>query len=228
VIQLIKKYIIVIFAGLLVSGYALAQTEIQTAAQFFEQVAQKYAVSDFVADIGYSNESGDQSGTLYYKEPNMLRINFTNPEGRVLNSDGTRITVYFPSLRVALMSPLRRGDLGLTDTVTPEGLYLMQENYSISYLETRNPVPLEEGSDEMVIKLRLTPRSSREGFRQLDISVGTNGYIRRIIGLNQEYREIQIDFYNIRTNQNIPDAFFDYDPPPEANVLNNFLGIESE
>lgn len=226
-IQLIKRFLILILLGLIGAGFAVSQ-DIQTAANYFDQIAEQYAVTDFIADIIYNNEEGSQSGTLYYKEPNKLRIEFTNPEGQILNSDGRTMTVYFPGLRVALLSPLRKGNTGLAGSVSGEGLNLMRQNYSISYLETRNPVPLEEGSDVMVVKLRLVPRTSREGFRQLDISVGTNGYIRRVVGLTQAYREIQIDYLNIRINQNIPDNFFDYDPPPEANVHNNFLGIESE
>ncbi|MFP4382668.1 MAG: LolA family protein [Spirochaetia bacterium] len=224
---MIKRFFILILLCIIGTGFLFSQ-DIQTASDYFDQIAEQYAVTDYISDIIYTHEEGSQSGTLYYKEPNKLRIEFTNPKGQILNSDGRTVTAYFPNLRVALLSPLRKGNTGLAGAVSGEGLNLMRQNYSISYLETRNPVPLEEDSDVMVVKLRLVPRTSREGFRQLDISVGTDGYIRRIVGLNQEYREIQLDFLNIRINPNIPDNFFDYDPPPEANVHNNFLGVESE
>jgi outer membrane lipoprotein-sorting protein len=41
------------------------------------------------------------------------------------------------------------------------------------------------------------------------------------------FEEHRLDFLNVRTNQNIPDARFDYDSPPSANVYRGFL-FESE
>ncbi len=32
-----------------------------------------------------------------------------------------------------------------------------------------------------------------------------------------------MDFANMKTNQNIPDSRFQYDPPPFANVVEDFL-----
>jgi outer membrane lipoprotein-sorting protein len=75
----------------------------------------------------------------------------------------------------------------------------------------------------MVTKLQLDWRSTTEGFRKLIISVTETFLIRRIVGTTANYEEIQFDFEDIRLNQNLPEARFDYEAPASANMFPNFL-----
>jgi hypothetical protein len=113
-----------------------------------------------------------------------------------------------------------------------QGLLLLKRNYSVAYLVGPDPMPLDEPtldesgampSQELVVKMKLDWRSTDEGFRQLEISVGENGLIRRINGVTVGYENIQFDLTNILVNQNIPDARFDYESPATANIFENFL-----
>jgi outer membrane lipoprotein-sorting protein len=108
---------------------------------------------------------------------------------------------------------------------THEGLVLLRRNYSVAYLESPNPVPLdrEAGENEPVVKLKLDWRSTQEGIRQIEMSVNSDGYIRRFIGITPENDVIQFDFTNIIVNQNIPDTRFNYTLPASANTFENFL-----
>jgi outer membrane lipoprotein-sorting protein len=129
------------------------------------------------------------------------------------------------------------GSESVTGLASSDGLKLMQENYSIAYLDSPDPVPLDSpeegqgsadafggsGSGEMVTKLRLTWRSTSEGFRELILSIDEDRLIRRIVGVTVNYDEIQFDFLDVRLNQNIPTARFDYEAPSSANLFNNFL-----
>jgi outer membrane lipoprotein-sorting protein len=93
----------------------------------------------------------------------------------------------------------------------------------VAYLIGPDYVSLDEGSKEQVKKLRLTSRSTSEGFRQITIAVGRNGLIRRITGVTLSYEEFVMDLTDIAVNQNIPDTRFKYDAPAYANVYQNFL-----
>ena len=75
----------------------------------------------------------------------------------------------------------------------------------------------------MVTKLKLGWKNSDEGFRQIEISVSKNNFIRRMKGITKNMEEIVIDFENIKVNQNIPDARFEYDSPASAYVIENFI-----
>ena len=199
------------------SGFLFSQ-EIQTAVQFFDQVSEKYEyIQDYEADIAVTQPESVLEGVIYYKNPNRIRINFSEPEDQVIVSDGRLLTVYLPKQSVTLTQNLSRGD---SDAA---GLRLFKQGYSIAYQASPDYVPLEEGSREEVVKLKLVWKTTDEGFRQIEMAIGRNGMIRRIKGITKDFEEIQIDLMNIKVNQNIPDARFAYDSPPSSYVINNFI-----
>jgi chaperone LolA len=214
---------------LLLNGIFCANSqEILTAGDFFNRVAATYgAIADYQADVTITRAGVAMSGVIFQKTPNKLRINFSTPEEQVIVFDGKALVIYIPRYRVIMSQTVnvREQIAGGASLATREGLVLLKRNYSVAYLESPNYVPLdkESGRNEMVIKLRLIWRSTQEGFREIDIAVGANGYIRRIIGITPESDSVQFDFKNIVVNQNIPDTRFEYDPPASANKFENFL-----
>lgn len=210
---------------LLLLPATLFAQDILTAPRFFDSVSERYGeINDYVASIRIQREEEDMTGTLYYREPDLLRIDFATPEEQVLVSDGENLMIYVPRFNVVLQQGLRgRGPGTVASMANREGLSLLRNNYSIAYLDDPDPVRLDEDSRELVTKLRLTWRSTNEGFRQLTLSISDDLLIRRIEGTTVNYEEIQFDFENIRINQNIPPTRFEYDPPASANVYSNFL-----
>ncbi|THB68098.1 MAG: outer membrane lipoprotein carrier protein LolA [Spirochaetaceae bacterium] len=205
----------------------LAAQEIVTAPNYFTQVAQTYeTVEDYLAEISISRGEGERmTGQLYYRHPNLLRIDFTQPEEQVLVTDGESLTLYIPAMNVTMKQSLadrQQGD-DITAMASREGLGLLRRMYNVSYLTSPTPVPLEEGSSEMVVKLRLTWRNPSEGFREIIVSIGSDMLIRRMVGTTVNYDEVVLDFSNIQINQNIPVEQFDYRSPPSANQFHGFL-----
>lgn len=222
------------FAVALLIVAPLAGQEILTAVNYLDTVAERYGtVDDYIADIVMTTTEETMSGTLYYRRPNLIRIDFEDPPEQVLVSNGETLTVYVPRFDVVLQQTLRarESDGSGADLASERGLQLMRENYSVAYLESPDPVPLDAGEgadddaaeDELVTKLRLDWRSTSEQFRQLTVSVTEERLIRRIVGITVDYEEVQFDFTNVRVNQNIPPARFEYDPPASANVFEGFL-----
>lgn len=211
--------------ALLVLTTCVSAQEIQTAVAFFDEVSSRYgAVEDYTADLSITSEDQISYGKIEYRIPNQIRIDFEEPTGQVLVSDGELLQVYIPQYNVVLQQTLRRRtDQALATMANEQGLKLLRENYSIAYLDTPDRVPLDEDSDEMVVKLRLNWRGSSEGYRQLILSIDDDLLIRRIIGVTANYEEIQFDFANILLNNGIPDTRFDYEAPSSANLFNNFL-----
>jgi outer membrane lipoprotein-sorting protein len=203
----------------------LSSQEIQTAENFFDTISEKYGeVKDYIAGIRITLEKEAMEGTLYYKNPNLLRIDFSAPAEQVMVTDGEKLTVYIPQYRVIMSQALKkRSSASVAAMASRQGLLLLKRNYAIAYLEGPSPVPLDDKSDERVTKLKLTWRTNAEGFRELVLSINARGLIRRIDAVTVGYQNIQFDFADIRVNQNIPDARFKYDPPASANVLENFL-----
>jgi len=163
-------------------------------------------------------------GNLLYRNPNKMRIEFSNPAGQVINSDGKTLTVFLPKYSVAFSQELKkRSDAAVAAMASKQGLNLLKSSYSISYVVGPEPVPLDGTSGENVVKLKLTWRSGSQAFRNLELSVASNGFIRRIVGVTAAQQTIQFDFTAIKINIGIPDNRFDYDSPPTANMIHNFL-----
>jgi len=218
----------------------LSAQEMLTAESYFDSISEIYgAIEDYQADITISTEEEVMEGVLFYKKPNLLRINFTVPEEQVLVVDEEALTIYIPQHSVIMHQPLKkRSNATIATMASQQGLQLLKRNYSVAYLIGPDPVPLESEGDlgdivivpdeekeaeEYVTKLKLDWRSIDEGFREIEISVSENGLIRRIIGVTVGYETIQFDFKNILINQNIPDARFEYESPASANIFSNFL-----
>jgi chaperone LolA len=192
--------------------------EILTAERFFDQVSEKYEyIQDYEADVRISQPESILEGVLFYKNPNRLRINFSEPDEQVIVSDGRLLTVYLPGQSVTLNQNLARSG------EDAQGLRLFKMGYTIAYQETPDYVPLEEGSTEEVVKLNLVWKTTDEGFRQIEMAVGENGLIRRLKGITKDFDEIQIDLENIKVNQSIPDARFKYESPSSSYVINDFI-----
>jgi outer membrane lipoprotein-sorting protein len=221
----LRKNLFFIIAGVLLCGLPLAAQEILTAENFFDQVSEVYGeVRDYVAKATIIQEKEAMGGTLYYKSPNLLRIDFTSPAEQVLVTDGSKLTVYIPLYRVIMSQTLRRRAAGAVPSMAgKQGLALLKRNYYMAFLEGPGKVPLDPGSSLMVTKLKLTWRTNSEGFREMVLSVNSQNMICRIDAVTVGYQKIQFNFEDIRINQNIPDARFKYDPPASANVQENFL-----
>jgi len=205
--------------------FAVSAQDIVTAARFFDTVSEKYgSIADYTAKVSIVQGKSTMDGTVLYKNPNKLRIEFSSPAGQVINSDGKTLTVFLPRYSVAFSQELKkRSDAAIAAMASKQGLNLLKASYSIGYVVGPDPVPLDGTTGDNVVKLKLTWRSGTQAYRQLEISVAANGYIRRIIGITGGQQSIQFDFSSIRTNIGIPDNRFDYDSPPTANMIHNFL-----
>lgn len=205
-----------------VVSYA-APAQIITATDLFQQVSDRYAsFNDYAARVVISQGNTVMMGNLIYKAPNLVRIDFFDPRGQVMVSDGKTLTVYVPSYSVVFTQDLGRSG-NVSGLATGQGLRILRNNYSIAYADSPSPQPLQQNSTEMVTKLRLTWKSSAEAFRQIDLAIDRNGLIRRIVGITVNYRTIQMDFTDIEPNKGIGAGRFQYEPPANANRIHNYL-----
>ena len=221
-----KLYILIcliIFPALFSS--AQEQQRIVTASEFLNYVSVQYgSIDDYEANVTITKGKEKMSGILYYKTPSLLRINFDTPKEQVLVVDKEKLVIYIPKYRVIMQQKLKKkGGVSGAGMASKEGLKLLKQNYTVAYLESPDFVPLDDGSEEMVKKLKFVWRTADEGFRQLIMSVGEDNLIRRMVCVTADYTEMQFDFTDIVTNEGIPDTRFDYDTPASANVFENFL-----
>ena len=213
---------------LLISALSYSQS-ILTAAAFFQTVSAEYGkINDYEASIEISAAKNVMEGKVSFKRPDLLRIDFSKPEEQVICFNGDMLTIYLPGSSAILNQSVESSGAGSgANLATPQGLALMSRYYSVAYAVGQEPVPLEDGSNEMVIKLILSRRNTSEAFRYLYLDILPDSkLIRRIEAVTPQGEKFQFDFSNYVVNQGISDQRFIYDPPTSANNYNNFLFTE--
>jgi len=220
-----KKIYFSVILFLLICNVLVSQ-EILTADRYFEKVSAKFGnIADYEAILTITQDENVSKGVIYYKRPHLLRINFSSPSEQVIVVNNTKLTVYIPKYAVILEQELNpKSEKSLQTLATSQGFNFLRDNYTIAFLVGPQLIPLDEKSDEKVIKLKFIWRSIKEGFREIVIAFNEDGLIRRIIGKQAiTNKTIQFDYTNLSLNQGISDERFEYDPPPNANVYGNFL-----
>ncbi len=214
---------------LLCAVFLVSAQEIITADQYLRSVGENYAgIADYEAKIAIRSGNTNMHGVISFRKPSLLRIDFIDPENQVIAFNGDTLTVYLPG-QSATLSQSVSGSSGGANIATPQGLVLLTRNYNAAYLSGPNPEPIDEDSEEMVIKMRLTRRSVTEGFREIILYVSPETkLLRRIEGRTLSNSMVVMNFTDIRINQGIPEQRFVYDSPSSANMYYNFLFRESE
>jgi outer membrane lipoprotein-sorting protein len=206
--------------------------EIVTAERYLERVSERYGgIKDYEARLTIRSGSADMTGQVSFLNPSFLRIDFTEPANQVIAFNGEQLTVYLPGYRAVLNQEVSRRSPASTGAslASAQGLSLLRRNYVPAFITGPDPVSLDEGSREMVVKLRLTRRTVSEGFREIVLGIDPDTLlIRRIEGRTIADALVRFDFADIRTNVGIPEGRFIYDSPASANVYNNFLFRDTE
>jgi outer membrane lipoprotein-sorting protein len=210
---------------LFLAASAVLAQDIVTPQVFLDRVSTRFGeIRDYSADVTISGEGEEEpmSGKLLYLSPNKVRIDFTRPREQVLASNGETLVVYVPRYSYVLEQKLqKRSESALALMASSRELSYLKTHYSAAYVVGPEPVPLDEGSREMVTKLKFQSLSV-EGFRRLEIAFDRSLMIRRVTASTAS-RTLEMDLRNVRVNQGIPEARFDYRPPASANVYRNFL-----
>lgn len=221
-----KNFLIFIF---LLSGSFAAFSQ-QTAGDFFETISDKYselesysAVFKFTTGV-HSNIV--QEGRISYLSPNYLRLDYSSPENQVLCVNSRKLSIYVPAHETLFEQTINSEEDALTletSGFTSQGLSLFSTNYSISYVNGPELEVLDKDNPEEVYKLRLIPRKYTEPFEKIVMSISSDGFIRRLESTTRTDELIILDIVDIDTTAKIDPAYFDYEAPPTATKLTDFL-----
>ena len=223
------KKLLISFCALFVSTVLFAQN-ITTASAYFKTISEYYGtIKDYEVDFEIKIEKTESAGKLSFKAPNLVRMDYTNPPEQVICFNGDILTIYIKEPAEAVLqqqvSPDNTNNAATLST--PQGLSHMSRYYTVAYETGQNPEPLEEGSDEMVVKLILTRKSASEAFRYIKLAINNDTkLIRRIEAVTPKGEEFVFNFFDYELNQNLSEQRFVYDAPSSANNYNNFLFTE--
>lgn len=217
-----------VFISVLFFSTFLFAQGITTASAYFKTISEYYAtLKDYVVDFEIKIDRQETAGTLSYKSPDLIRLDYSNPEEQVIVFNGDNLTIYLPDASAVLQQQITSDSSAAATLGSAQGLSLMSRYYSVAYETGQSAGPLEDDSDEMVIKFILTRKNASEAFRYIKIAVNeSTKLIRRIEAVTPKGETFLFNFYEYQLNQGLSDQRFIYDAPSSANTYNNFLFSE--
>ena len=225
--SIIKKSFI--FTALLTTILATAfSQEIITAKDYFESVSAYYStLKDYQADVKITVAKNEMQAHVTYLQPDKVRMDFSVPANQTIVFNGETLTIYVP-LSGAILTQNAAGKEKGVGAATADGLSLLRRYYTVAYEVGQEPVPLEENSEEMVIKLILWKRTTAEAFKNIKIAINPETkLIRRVEAQTSANDSVYIfDYSKYELNQDITAQRFSYDMPAAANTYDNFLFSE--
>lgn len=217
-----KKLLSCLVVSTVMTAGLFAQS-IMTAKDFFKKVSTQYgSIKNYEANVKIKIGKSDMEGRVSFMRPEMLRIDFTDPAEQTIVFNGDKLIVYLPGNSAILEQEVSSS---AKKVATAEGLALLSRYYNVAYVSGQTEVPLDENSNEMVIKLKLQRRSSTEAFKEIIISIDpATNLIRRVVASSSSSTEnYEIDFLDYKLNTAMSEQRFLYEPPSSANNYSNFL-----
>ncbi len=194
-----------------------------SANQFFATLSDHYAgIKSYEATVSFKQDTTTSSGRLSYKAPDKLNIRFDIPSGQVINFDGKKLDVSLPSQKVWLEQEYKAlPDDQLAGIATGPGLAVLRAQYSVAYLVSPDPVPLDKDTNELVTKLKLVASASTS-YSDMIVSV-KDQLIRRIEATLTNGSTMVVDFTNMKPNAAVPDQRFVFVAPGDYELVKNWL-----
>jgi len=155
------------------------------------------------------------SGTLFLAPPNRFAMQFEEPAGDRIVSDGTWLWVHLPS---SVPNQVIRQPIPRRGAATPNllGQFVVRplEHYLASYV----------GSDtvfgKVVDVVRLVPRREDDPFNEAEVAIArVSGLIRRLTIVEPTGQTRTILFDRIQVNVAIPDSEFRFVVPEGTRVV---------
>ena len=104
------KKLLISFCALFVSTVLFAQN-ITTASAYFKTISEYYGtIKDYEVDFEIKIEKTESAGKLSFKAPNLVRMDYTNPEEQVICFNGDMLTIYIKEpAEAVLQQQVRHG-----------------------------------------------------------------------------------------------------------------------
>lgn len=203
-----KNAFIVLF--LLVSYVVFAAP---TADVVIRELKKSYdSIHSFSGTISINLANKSFKGTILYKKPNKLRVNFSAPSQMDIISDGKSMWIFMKTKNTVIKQPLlpKKGDrtIYVSEVINP------YEKYNREYI-----IVLEK-TDDKFYYFTLKPKPDVfTTFSDAKLVVNKNGLIVSLSGLTASKDNLSISITYSSINQSVDNMEFSFSPPADAQVF---------
>ena len=151
------------------------------------------------------------SGTLYQREPDKFLMDFSDPEGDVIVSDGRYFWMYYPSVDAeqVLRAPRRGQGLDLQAQFIGDPV----ERFEYAYHGT------DDVRGRTAHVMTLEPREEL-GYERLKVWIDAEDYLVRRFEITEASGNVRnMELRNVTVNPVLPDSLFEFTPPEGALVV---------
>ncbi|MDY6935386.1 MAG: outer-membrane lipoprotein carrier protein LolA [Spirochaetota bacterium] len=160
-----------------------------------------------------------QHGIIKYKTSDKLLVNFHNPYGLKIISDGKTMWIYIPSMNVVAEQDLQVESGSLFFSQTKSGLSRLFSKYHYKFATKEQPELQKDGTKKYTLLLK--QRESRSGYRTLKLWIREDYIITKAHGDTSTGKSVDIEFSNINTDINHPKGIFKFNIPSKARIIKN-------
>ncbi len=198
--------------------------EFTTVTDVVKKVKKKFSeLESYQADFKIMSDKlgnkSNKSGRISYKASNKMLIEFSNPPGQKIVSDGKSMWIYIPSMNVVAEQDLKSDSGTIFSSTTGNGLKRLFSKYHYKFASKKQPEKQADGS--MQYTLFLKQRESRSGFRTIKLWISEDYIIRKAYGESSTGKTIEIQFSNMKTNIALQNGVFQFDIPSQARIIKN-------
>lgn len=158
------------------------------------------------------------SGTWYQERPDRFRMDFSDPEGDVIVSDGAHLWLYYPSthpgqvIRSELTGERARGAtaVDLQGRIFGEA----ERHFDAAYAgrDTLDGHPAH--------RIVLEPQTAEAPYRRVDLWLDASTLLVRRLRLEDRSETVRtVTLEELRTGVPLADSLFRFEPPPDVEVF---------
>ena len=199
---MLKKLVIIISIAFLSVSFLLSQ---QNGEKLMKDLQSKFDKIDNLS-VDFTQKHNDKvslMGILLFKKQNKIRI---EAKQLIIVSDGTTSWNYNKKENKVIISNYDENDPGI---------------FSINDLVYRFPeeCDITAATENGLRSLTFAPRSYKYNFDSLKIWLNDENLISKVLIIDSEMGQIEVEFSNYKVNQNINDSEFSFIPPEGSKII---------
>ncbi len=153
-----------------------------------------------------------QKGKVQLERPRKMRWDFQQPDASTFVTDGTTMWVYSAANNQVIVSAVAAGAQGgMTQLL--DDLNQLDEQFNVVLLDGAG------NAAKTSYLIELTPKQ-QTSFKKLRLTLSKKKYeVQQVLLTDQFDNQVDLSFSQIKINQDIPDATFNFQVPAGAQVI---------
>lgn len=193
-------------------------TAIQAKYEALESLQASFEQKNELKSLGRTTTS---SGSLLWKRPGKLRMEYAKPEKQVLVSDGSKFWLYTARFNQVMVSKSGGLGFGTTPLLFLSGKGNLKKNFHVTVEEIgiarRSGGVWRAGQPH---RIRLEPKSASASFRRMWVEVEPENFtVLTLAFVDNVGHKSHLRFSNVKENVKIAREEFQFVMPPNVEVL---------